>query len=93
MVFCVVLLAGCDSWEDKCERSCDYTGKCAEAKCTDSDIEHCAENLEAASDDCQKAFDGWVECLDENENDCQDVDKECRGESNDVTIECENDFD
>jgi hypothetical protein len=89
VVVCVVFVAGCSSWEDKCETLLEYGDKCSDTSYSDDDVEDCGEDLEDASDDCQDAFDDLIECIDDNDSDCQDVQDECPGEAVDVLSQCE----
>ena len=89
-VFVVALVFGCQSNESRCETLCEWVDDCTDtpANCSDNSIEDCADDVDDADDDCQDAFDGFVDCLDENDNDCDDIVRHCQGEAAEFVEQC-----
>jgi len=89
-----VLLAagalGCTSTKDRCETACDWTKDCTgvPVNCSDSEIDSCVDEYEKQSDGCQDAFDEFVDCLDDHDNKCSDVEKECLEEASKYVDKC-----
>ena len=87
----MALVAGCDSAEDQCETLCEWADDCGGgADCSEDEIEECADDVNDIDDEgCEDAFEAFVDCLEENENDCEDVVDSCQGEATDFLEECE----
>jgi len=89
-----LLGAGCSSEDGErdrktCESMCHFLNDCAGEGTDCSNLDQCVENLQGASDACQSAAKGFVECFDANP-DCNGT--ECVEPATTFTDECADDF-
>ena len=91
---CLALAVGCNSHESQCETLCEWADDCGteEVSCSDDEIDECADDLDDADDDCEEAVSDLADCVDENELDCDDVARECQGESVEFLEQCRGDL-
>jgi hypothetical protein len=86
----VVLLSGCRTDEDRCATLCEYSDKCTtlDVDCTEYKFSDCSEDVDDLTDSCHEAFDSVTNCLDENENDCDEVREHCQGVVDELFEQC-----
>lgn len=90
LLFCVALAVGCDSDHDKCKTLCHWIDECTilEQSCSDSDIDECSDDANDLSDDCEHAFENFVDCLEDNDSQCDETLERCQGEWDDFGAQC-----
>jgi len=60
---------------------------------SDEELDDCADDIDDLSDDCDDALTGFTDCLDENDNDCSDIESSCQGEVTEFAEQCNGEFD
>lgn len=85
------LVLGCESNESRCETLCDWIDECSDQSvaCSDSEIEECADDIDDTDSDCEDAFGEFTDCLEDQDLDCSDVEKNCVGEAAEWLEQCE----
>ena len=88
---CVALVVACDTDADQCESLCRWVDECTtddDDGCSEYEVERCAEDVEDVSDGCEDAFSTFMDCIEQNENDCNDIAESCQGERDKFVDQC-----
>lgn len=83
-------LLGCTSTESRCETICEFSEKCStDETSSDCSVNECVDEYEDSSDGCQDAIDEFADCIDDEDQNCSDVQSNCIGEAFEVLEQCE----
>lgn len=91
LVLSVMLVTGCRTDVDRCRTLCEYLDECEafDADCTDYEAQNCSEDVDDLEESCRETFNALTDCLDENDNDCDQVRKHCKDEVDKLRANCD----
>ena len=81
--------SGCSTKEEQCQKLCDWESRCVEGSVSVTDCtQDCVRDADDRSDDCDTAFDDFIECTQKNES-CPGVDNRCQREAARLVLKCD----
>jgi hypothetical protein len=83
----LAVASACTDVEGRCEAACDAAERC-DAWHPEDCVDYCVEHYDDSSDDCQKEFEYFTDCLDENQS-CEAISNDCSAEYFDTREACD----
>lgn len=81
--------SGCSTKEEQCQKLCDWEVRCVEGSVSVTDCtQDCVRDADHRTDDCDTAFDDFIECTDDNQS-CPGVDNRCQREASRLVLKCD----
>ncbi|HWP08440.1 MAG TPA: hypothetical protein VNN72_22010 [Polyangiaceae bacterium] len=85
----LVGVSACNTNEEQCQKLCDWEARCVQGSVSVRDCtQDCVRDADDRTDDCDEAFDDFVNCTNENQS-CPGVDNRCQREAARLIQKCD----